>query len=132
MCFVFEQEFVYHLVAFILLLIASVVLYLKIHDYPRYNAYNWHLSAAVSPKISKKIQKYLKKWFGKLHFCVLQIIGLVNSILYLASTALAYREYRYWWTLGNCQTKKEPTILQNTDHISYIAYILNHYITVFN
>ncbi|XP_031629413.1 uncharacterized protein LOC116344800 isoform X1 [Contarinia nasturtii] len=60
-------EFLYHLVGFILLLIASILLYVKINKY-NLVYYDYYLAAVI-------------------------VCG-VNSILYLASTVVAFREYR--------------------------------------
>ncbi|XP_055302339.1 uncharacterized protein LOC129568454 isoform X1 [Sitodiplosis mosellana] len=62
-------EFLYHLVAAILLLIASILLYAKIHNL-----------------------EYLLKFYK--WFLAATILCFVNSLLYLASTVLAFRDYR--------------------------------------
>lgn len=44
----FEQEFVYHLFGFILLLIASILFFIKLHDYPNIAHSDWFFYATVS------------------------------------------------------------------------------------
>lgn len=64
----YSQELIYHSIAFILLLCASVFLLVKINDYKRSSYYDTYIVVAV--------------------------LGLVNAVLYLVSAILARRSYR--------------------------------------
>lgn len=43
----FEQEFVYHLIAAVLLFIASAMLFIKIRDVQRFTYTDWYLTVSV-------------------------------------------------------------------------------------
>jgi len=62
------QEVLYHAVAFILYLIAGIILLVEIKDHDRAQYYKAYLAAAI--------------------------IGLVNAALYLLSTVFAIRTYK--------------------------------------
>lgn len=62
------QELIYHSIAAILLLAASIWLFVRVEDYKRHSLYNQYLAVAV--------------------------LGLINTILYLCSAVLARRTYR--------------------------------------
>lgn len=66
----FFQELIYHALAFLLLLISSIILIIEVTNYT--NKYAAHYEA----------------------YLVASILGLINSGLYLLSALLANRHYR--------------------------------------
>lgn len=63
-----KQELIYHSIAAILLLVASVLLLVRNQDYKRTTLYNHYLTAGI--------------------------LGLINVLLYIWSAVLARRTYR--------------------------------------